>query len=130
MDTTLELNLTQGISLYDLLRRPEITSNHLNTFFDIPEAFNRYIENLEFDIKYEGYVKRMYKDIDKKEKIEKTVIPESLDIATIKSLSNEVREKLITSKPHTLGQASRISGITPAAISILSIMIKKHCESA
>ncbi|HJN37364.1 MAG TPA: tRNA uridine-5-carboxymethylaminomethyl(34) synthesis enzyme MnmG [Gammaproteobacteria bacterium] len=126
LDQQYELKLTQGITLNSLLKRPEINASIVLEHYDVPNALKPYLDHIEFDIKYAGYVERMHKDISKKEKVEQTVIPEELDLNSIKGLSNEVKEKLTASKPHTLGQASRISGVTPAAISILMIMIKKH----
>lgn len=128
LDQQQNLNLSQSITLKELLKRPEINTATLLNHYEVPAKLKPYFEHVEFDIKYAGYVERMHKDIGRKDKIEKTLIPEALDIDSIKGLSNEVKEKLNSHKPHTLGQASRISGVTPAAISILMVMIRKHFE--
>ena len=80
----------------------------------------------EIQIKYEGYVNRQMEMVERFQKIENLKLPDTLDYADINGLSKEVREKLTRIRPRSLGQASRISGITPAAISLLSIYLKKR----
>ena len=85
------------------------------------------IENLiENEIKYEGYINRQLDDVKKITKLQDTIIPDELEIGDISGLSNELKQKLKKVKPSTIGQASRISGITPAALNILLIHIKKN----
>ena len=85
---------------------------------------------IENEIKYEGYIDRQNQDINKVAKLQETLIPIELNINQIPGLSNELKQKFIKLKPKTLGQASRISGITPAALSILMVYIKKNEISA
>ena len=81
---------------------------------------------MEIEIKYSGYIKRQSAEIRRFKNLEKIKIPFSLDLSRISGLSNEIKEKLNKFKPLSLGQASRISGITPVAISILMIYLKKE----
>lgn len=112
----------------DLLRRPEMTYQSmvkLSRFapgLDDPQA----AEQVEIQIKYEGYIARQQDEINKQQRNENTLLPETLDYRQVNGLSNEVIAKLNDHKPVSIGQASRISGITPAAISILLIWLKKQ----
>ena len=81
-------------------------------------------EQVEIQIKYQGYIDRQMQQIERGEKLETTKIPADFDYAAVSGFSVEAREKLMRFRPDTLGQASRISGITPAAISILAIVLK------
>ena len=81
-------------------------------------------EQVEIQTKYKGYIDRQLEQVEQAKKLESTKIPEELDYVFVKSLTTEVREKLSKNRPDTLGQASRIPGVTPAAISILSIALK------
>jgi len=118
--------LKRPASLGDILRRPEIT-------YDMISGFNgklKYncasiIEQVEYEIKYEGFIKRQKKEIERFRHIENIKIPASLDYTKIPGLSIEIQQKLSTFAPLTLGQANRISGVTPAAISILMVTLKK-----
>ena len=83
-------------------------------------------EQVEIQVKYAGYIDRQQDEIDKQQRNENTLLPADLDYADVSGLSNEVRLKLNESRPATIGQASRISGITPAAISILLVYLKKR----
>ncbi|MGL4380397.1 MAG: tRNA uridine-5-carboxymethylaminomethyl(34) synthesis enzyme MnmG, partial [Vibrio sp.] len=83
-------------------------------------------EQVEIQVKYEGYIQRQQDEIEKSQRHEHTKLPVDLDYQQVKGLSNEVVLKLNTAKPETIGIASRISGITPAAISILLVHLKKH----
>ena len=80
---------------------------------------------MEIEVKYRGFVQRQLKDVEKFENLEKIKIPDSLDYSNINGLSREIREKLNKFKPLNLGQASRISGVTPAAISLLMVYLRK-----
>jgi tRNA uridine 5-carboxymethylaminomethyl modification enzyme len=117
--------LQNALSYEQLLRRPEFSYRDLERIDigcrGLPEAVR---EQVEIQIKYQGYIDRQLQQIDRSAKLESSRIPESFDYGTLKGLSSEVREKLIRFRPDTLGQASRIQGITPAAISILSVAIK------
>jgi tRNA uridine 5-carboxymethylaminomethyl modification enzyme len=114
-------------SLAQLLRRPEISISDIGKF---SQAVNQYDPDValqaEVEIKYAGYIDRQMEMVERFRKIENASLPEDLNYSDIKGLSREVREKLIKIKPQSLGQASRISGITPAAISLLSIYLRKR----
>lgn len=115
-------------SLFDLLKRPDIKYNQLkllNKFGDVNITDEIIIEQIEIQVKYEGYIKRQNKEVGKQLYLENIFLPENIDFPKISGLSTEVIQKLIKVKPKTLAQASRISGITPAAISLLLIYTKK-----
>ena len=113
-------------SLAQLLRRPEISVSDIGAFCEAVTLYDPDIVlQAEVEIKYAGYIDRQMEMVERFRKIENVNLPEDLDYSDIKGLSREVREKLIKIKPKSLGQASRISGITPAAISLLSIYLRK-----
>ncbi len=119
------IKLKQATPLLQLLKRPEVNTKHVqqvlaDNFKDIAA-----LEEVVIAQKYEGYINRQKIEVDRQSRQETTQIPSAFDYSCVRGLSNEVREKLIASKPHTLGQASRISGVTPAAISLLSVHIKR-----
>jgi tRNA uridine 5-carboxymethylaminomethyl modification enzyme len=118
--------LKNPISLSDLLRRPEISYCDLN-FFDPSCALNdpAVAEEVEIQVKYAGYIQRQEEQVGRLSKLEGIRLPADMDFRAIPGLATEVREKLEKVRPLSLGQASRISGITPAAISILLIYLKK-----
>jgi len=118
-------SLSKEVNLMDLLRRPEVGVNALMRFSDSAEVSEQVLQQVEIQAKYSGYIDRQQLDIDKAKRYDDLQIPSDLDYSLIKGLSNEVREKLIKQCPETLGLATRIPGITPAAISILLIYIKK-----
>jgi tRNA uridine 5-carboxymethylaminomethyl modification enzyme len=114
-------------SMEEILRRPEISYENLKLIDDSStiELSKDEAQQVEVQIKYKGYIDRQREEIEKFKKMEKLKIPEDIDFKNIPGLSNEVREKMVRIKPITLGQASRISGVTPAAISILMVYMKK-----
>lgn len=112
-----------GVSLAHLLKRPEITYNSLSQK-DLTLS-QEIIEQVEIRLKYEGYIARQKEEIEKFRSLEDKQIPEWLDYNDIKSLSFEGRQKLIKIHPHTLGQASRISGVTPADVSLIAVWMKR-----
>ncbi len=110
----------------DLLRRPEISYSNLNSFYEAGALTDPVVaEEVEIQVKYAGYIKRQEEQVGKLLKLEGMRLPANLDFKDIPGLTAEVREKLGKVKPLSLGQASRISGVTPAAISILMIYLKK-----
>jgi len=117
--------MQNAISYEQLLRRPEFTCDDLARVYpeilEVPETIR---EQLEIQIKYQGYISRQLEQVERSTKLETARIPADLDYAEVPSLSTEVREKLARYRPDTLGQASRIPGVTPAGITILSIAIK------
>ena len=119
-------------SLLDLLKRPELKYADIAELDvgDTAEISAGNIsadvaEQVEIDAKYAGYIDRQQDEVDKLRRQENTVIPESFDFQTVKGLSNEVKQKLSEARPETLARAARIPGITPAAISLLLIYLKK-----
>ena len=114
-----------SMSYYDLLKRPEINMEFLNKLvnFDYPLEVQT---EVEIQIKYEGYIAKTYKEIDKMLKLEAKKIPQNIDYDKIKNLATEARQKLKLIRPISIGQASRISGVNPADISILAIYLKKE----
>ena len=118
--------LKQSISAYNLLKRPEIEIKDIFNLADKVQSINKIVDKeAEIEIKYEGYINRQLEQIEKFKQLENKKIPEDFNYDLVEGLSNEIRQKLKEIKPTTLGQASRISGVTPAAISILSIYLKK-----
>lgn len=118
--------LLREANLMDLLRRPEVDVIQLLSFLDGGEAYSEQVaEQVEIQAKYAGYIDRQQTDIDKALRYDHLRLPETLDYKGVPGLSNEVSEKLRTQRPETLGQASRIPGITPAAISLLLVYLKK-----
>ncbi|MEA5112994.1 MAG: tRNA uridine-5-carboxymethylaminomethyl(34) synthesis enzyme MnmG [Geobacteraceae bacterium] len=118
-------DLHNGISYEQLLRRNEFTYRELMLIdgqsSSLPEVVR---EQVEIQVKYQGYIKRQLDQIDRSAKLENSRIPEDFDYASLPGLSSEVREKLLRFRPDTLGQASRIQGVTPAAVSILAVAIR------
>ncbi|MFP6781885.1 MAG: tRNA uridine-5-carboxymethylaminomethyl(34) synthesis enzyme MnmG, partial [Gammaproteobacteria bacterium] len=84
------------------------------------------IEQLEISARYSGYLERQHEEVEKHARNENTLIPTDLDFSQVRGLSNEIVQKLADHRPHSIGQASRISGVTPAAISILLVHLKKQ----
>ncbi len=115
-------------SLEDLIRRPETRYQDLMAIDGLGPAIadTQAAEQVEIQIKYAGYIERQLEDIAKKKRHEDTLIPQDFDFSQISGLSNEVVAKLSDARPETIGQASRMSGITPAAISLLLVYLKKH----
>ena len=120
--------LTKEASGEDLLRRPEMTYPVLTSLASYGPALpdEQAAEQVEIQVKYEGYIARQQEEIDRQLRNENTLLPVELDYRQVNGLSNEVIAKLNDHKPTSIGQASRISGITPAAISILLIYLKKQ----
>jgi tRNA uridine 5-carboxymethylaminomethyl modification enzyme len=120
--------LAREHSLEELLRRPEVTYDALMSIPELgPGILNdQAAEQVEIQVKYAGYIDRQQDEIDKQLRNENTLLPQELDYAEVSGLSNEVKIKLNDAKPETIGQAGRISGITPAAISILLVHLKKR----
>lgn len=112
----------------DLLRRPEVTYEKLTQTAVFAPALEdkQAAEQVEIAIKYQGYIEHQQDEIEKQKRHENTAIPERFDYSLVSGLSNEVRSKLEQHRPVSIGQASRISGITPAAISILLVNLKKQ----
>ncbi len=119
--------LKKEISLEELLKRPEIRFEHLAVFdpglAGVPGEVR---EQVEIQVKYDGYIRRQAEQIERFQKLEEVNFPKDFDFGSVVGLSTEVMEKLKKIRPYSLGQASRISGVTPAAVSILMINLKKQ----
>ncbi|WP_063701411.1 MULTISPECIES: tRNA uridine-5-carboxymethylaminomethyl(34) synthesis enzyme MnmG [Pseudoalteromonas] len=128
VNALLKTPLTREASLEDLIRRPEIRYNDLMAIDGLASEFDNQaaLEQVEIHTKYAGYIARQQDEINKQLRHEQTVLPKDFDYSTVSGLSNEVVAKLTDSRPDTIGQASRISGITPAAISLLLVYLKKQ----
>ncbi len=114
-------------SLSEVLKRPEISLAAIEKFAGhLKGAPKNIVEQIEYEIKYEGFIVRQMKDVEKFKYLENIKIPEDFDYTGISGLSKEIQQKLKTFLPTTLGQAHRISGVTPAAISILMVQLKKR----
>ncbi len=122
--------ITSGVKLEQLLKRSELNYNILKKISPPPEPIhNRAAQQVEIEIKYEGYIKRQHNEIKKFQDLEKIKIPAGFDYHNAHGLSNEIREKLDQVQPASLGQASRIDGMTPAAISVLMVAITAFHQS-
>lgn len=128
VNALLKTPMIREASLEDLIRRPEVTYKDLMQIESLgPHLANEQAaEQVEIQIKYEGYINRQQDEIAKQERNEQTLLPQDFDYKVVKGLSNEVVVKLNQAQPQTVGQASRISGITPAAISLLLVFLKKQ----
>lgn len=120
-------SLEREYRLLDLLKRPEAKYEHLTQITESDFQIDpKVAEQVEIQAKYEGYIQRQYLEIEKQKRHEETRLALDLDYDEVPSLSSEVRQKLKAVKPVTIGQASRIPGITPAAISLLLVHLKKN----
>ncbi|MDP5190035.1 tRNA uridine-5-carboxymethylaminomethyl(34) synthesis enzyme MnmG [Rheinheimera baltica] len=120
--------LSKEASLEELVRRPEVTYAGLMQINDLGPGLtdSAAAEQVEIQIKYEGYIHRQQDEIAKQQRNEQTLLPKQFDYESVRGLSNEVISKLNQTQPQTVGQASRISGVTPAAISLLLVYLKKQ----
>ncbi|CAG7855905.1 tRNA uridine 5-carboxymethylaminomethyl modification enzyme MnmG [biofilm metagenome] len=113
-------------NLLDMLRRPEVTINKLLSFLpEVNDIKEQIAEKVEIQAKYAGYIVRQQNEIDKTQRYDHLRLPDAMDYSKVSGLSNEVSQKLAAQRPETLGQASRIPGMTPAAISLLLVHLKK-----
>lgn len=116
---------TSSLKLEQLIKRPEISIEFLNTLIDIP--YNQEIqEQVAINLKYEGYIEKAYKEAEKLLKLEKKQIPHDIDYDKVTNIASEARQKLKEVRPTTIAQAIRISGVNPSDISILSVYLKKE----
>ena len=125
--------LSREANLHDLLRRPNLNYADLMTLPDAMPSENLsddVMEQVEIQVKYQGYIDRQQEEIDNRRDIETLRLPENIDYAKVKGLSAEVQQKLNKHKPETLGQASRISGVTPAAVALLMVHLKRGFKGA
>ena len=121
------VNLNSGVSLYELLKRPEITIDSLIKNNLVSNDYSDEVkEQVTFAVKYEGYIAKEEQEVEKLLKLEEKEIPEDIDYDKVKNLASEARIKLKQVHPRTIAQASRISGVNPVDISVLSIYLKKE----
>ncbi|MBO5650009.1 MAG: FAD-dependent oxidoreductase, partial [Selenomonas sp.] len=113
-------------SFYDLLRRPDVDYDKLAELFELPELTKEVKQQVEITITYEGYIKKQLEQVERMEKLEEKLLPEDLDYDEVPSLRDEGREKLKAIRPRSVGQASRISGVSPADISVLLIWLEQQ----
>jgi len=119
--------IKSGISLYDIIRRPEISYKNLtNLDKNRPELNPQVLEQVEIQIKYEGYIERQLRQVEQFRKLEKKPLPRDIDYNSIKGLRLEAMQKLTSIKPSSVGQASRISGVSPADISVLLVYLEQQ----
>lgn len=116
--------LRSGSSLLDLLRRKEVTYSKLQQAFDLPELASQVAEQAEIFAKYEGYITKQRQEVERFMKLENKRLPDDIDYRAIKELSSEAAEKLDKVRPANIGQASRISGVSPADISVLMVALE------
>jgi tRNA uridine 5-carboxymethylaminomethyl modification enzyme len=120
--------LSRESTLMDLLRRPEVRYRDLMSLEGVGpgESDPAVVEQLEVGARYAGYIERQQQEIERLRRSEETVLPEDIDYDNVHGLSAEIRQKLADHRPATIGQASRISGVTPAAVSLLLVHLKKR----
>ena len=122
-----EKPLKSGVKLLELLKRPNFTYEDMKNAIDETPSYSKDIEyQIEVHVKYEGYIKKQMKMIEKHKKLEDKLIGEKLDYDAIHSLTNEAREKLKNIRPLNIGQASRISGVSPADVSLLIMYLDER----
>jgi tRNA uridine 5-carboxymethylaminomethyl modification enzyme len=139
LESKLKSPLTREYNLYDLLKRPELNFRDLNeikkpanteaieTQIKIDSLLMAQVqEQVEISAKYSGYIDRQTEEIARLQQHEMTPLPESMDYTIVDGLSNEIKQKLSEQRPHNLGRAGRISGVTPAAVSLLLVYLKKR----
>ena len=117
--------ITNGIYLDQILKRSEIDYQTIEALAKSPDNINKKVaQQVEIEIKYEGYIKKQLREIEKFKNLERMKIPKNLDFTKVHGLSNELKKKLSSIRPNSLGRASRMEGITPAALSVLMVAIK------
>ena len=122
----IEKPLQREYSLRDLLKRPNISFSDIEKITGVSTEDKQVTEQVEIQVKYDGYITRQLEEIERLKRYENTLIPVDFNYSGISGLSNEVTAKLIEAKPETLGRASRIPGVTPAAVSLLLVFMKKQ----
>jgi tRNA uridine 5-carboxymethylaminomethyl modification enzyme len=120
--TYVSAGFQKKVSIYEALRRPEVT---YAAAVESPVADRAVAEQVEIQAKYEGYISRQHAEVERRKGAETTRLPQDLDYREVRGLSAEAQQKLNHHRPETIGQASRISGITPAAISLLLVHLKR-----
>ena len=116
--------INDSTSLYEILKRPKVLHAHLPQGTE--SLANNVIDEIEASVKYAGYIKRQQIDIERLQRNENTPIPKHIDYEQVVGLSNEVKQKLAEARPESLARASRLPGVTPAAISLLMVHLKRE----
>ena len=111
--------------MFDLLKRPELDHKIINQLVPDEKCHSNIGQHVEIDAKYSGYIDRQRDEIERLKRHENTPIPADFNYSQVKGLSNEVKQKLSDALPTTLARASRIQGVTPAAVSLLLVQLKK-----
>ena len=125
------LSISKEVTLLDLLKRPGVGYEHIAglTGEAVPDINADVMDQIEIEAKYSGYIGRQQQEIDRQRRNEETPLPDDMNYEAVRGLSSEARQKLADHRPQTLGQAARISGITPAAISLLMVHLKTRKAS-
>ena len=124
-------SIHDGIHLEQLLKRTELDYEMVRALAKSPASISgRVAKQVEIEIKYEGYIQKQLREIERFKNMERVKIPPDFDFSSVHSLSNELKEKLTGIKPTTIGQVSRVEGITPAAISVLMVALKVTQQQA
>ncbi|HLD14047.1 MAG TPA: tRNA uridine-5-carboxymethylaminomethyl(34) synthesis enzyme MnmG, partial [Burkholderiales bacterium] len=120
--------LARDASLAELLRRPEVSYYSLFEMVKNPDATsdNEVAQQVEIQIKYQGYIERQHEEVERNRRYESTPLPADIDYQNVRGLSVEVRQKLNRHKPLTLGEAGRLAGVTPAAVSLLLVHLRRR----
>lgn len=130
LETKLSNPINREYSMLELIRRPELTYDDVAGLSGEPDSNAQVREQVEIATKYQGYIDRQTEEIDRLRRYEGTKLPEAINYDEIEGLSNEIRQKLNDNRPETLGRAARIQGMTPAAVSLLLIHLKKRSKIA
>ena len=118
--------INASLTAHEYMRRPEVSYGKMRSLLpELPELTQEEYQQVEISIRYEGYIKKQQEQVDHMEKLENQLIPEEIEYEKLESLRSEAREKLAKIRPLSLGQASRISGVSPADISVLAVYLKK-----
>ena len=117
--------ITSKVSLYELLKRPEVTMKHIEKILN-EKIDKKAGEQIEIEIKYKGYINKTKKEIEKMLKLENKKIPTNINYENVRNIATEAKQKLEKIRPITIGQATRISGVNPADISMLLVYLKKE----
>ncbi len=119
-------DIRTGTTLYDLLKRTGMEYEALRSQFELPEVAQEVCTQVEITVRYEGYIKKQIEQVERAEKLEQKIIPDDIDYEIVPSLPGEARQKLAEIRPRSIGQASRISGVSPADISILIVYLEQE----
>ena len=117
-------DLKKAVTLHEILQRPELKFGDLEFFAPLPELDPEVIEQVEIECKFKGYIERQLKQIEEFNKMEDISIPDDIDYFQIKGLRSEAKERLTAIRPTSVGQAARISGVSPADINVLLVILK------